>query len=708
MFTVKKIGFTILSLFILGLIGLVAIVLFVDPNQYKDKISHLVVDKTGRPLTIAGDLSWTLTPWLALNIQDMTLGNPKGFKGDFLYVQQAHVEIPLLKLIAGHLDISGLTLKNFKLHLQTNKKGQVNWSLDPSQTIAPEDAPSPQHAPAKTSKPSSRGMTLYDLAFKEGQIIWEDAPSNTTYRFEHFALSVDKLSLLSGLSTPIAMSTEFYSEPSPIKKPIQLKGKAKVDLGKQRIELINFQTQLEELMVQTNASINMASSTPTLSGKVSIPSFSPQALIQTLNINSQEHLPKKLAFDASIEANETGFDISNLLLAIDKGELKGNIKGGFDQKTPGDFSLKAHELDLDKLIYFVAALSASPELLAKTDKSQKPAAPQQSSASKESFTIPPQFKQLKLSGDFTGDHITLQNNTIEKLTFKMNAQQGVIDFSPIQMNLYKTAPQARLTLNLSQQVPIISLKATVDSFEMNDLLTGLGHPKKLYGSSSFQTELQTTGANPDALKRNLNGHANVHINQGSFVGADLVAMLDELKLAVKDIITGIKEKKPENLAVMLANGQSALKSHVDPSTHKKTAFDSLRAHTTIKKGVLDNRDLLVQHPKYKITGQGTVNLVTELVNYQASCYLTQSEKEDDIKEFLKETPVTVNITGAMQEPKVDIDTDGFMKAAMRYFQKTLLKKATTKIIDKILGSDKGDDGEGIGSTLEKALGDIFR
>ena len=54
-----------------GLIGLIVValvlvVVFVDPNDYRDDIERMVESKTGRQLTLSGDLHLSVFPWLAL------------------------------------------------------------------------------------------------------------------------------------------------------------------------------------------------------------------------------------------------------------------------------------------------------------------------------------------------------------------------------------------------------------------------------------------------------------------------------------------------------------------------------------------------------------------------------------------------------------------------------------------------------------------
>ena len=78
----------------------VAIYVFFDPNEYRDEISAAVKESTGRDLTIEGDLSLSLFPWLAIEVGRTELGNAEGF-GDqpFLEFEAASLSIRLMPLI---------------------------------------------------------------------------------------------------------------------------------------------------------------------------------------------------------------------------------------------------------------------------------------------------------------------------------------------------------------------------------------------------------------------------------------------------------------------------------------------------------------------------------------------------------------------------------------------------------------------------------
>jgi uncharacterized protein involved in outer membrane biogenesis len=75
----KIAGYVVGGLVALVVIALVLILLFVDPNDYRDDIEQLVERETGRDLTLTGDLKLSVFPWIALELGATSLGDAPGF-----------------------------------------------------------------------------------------------------------------------------------------------------------------------------------------------------------------------------------------------------------------------------------------------------------------------------------------------------------------------------------------------------------------------------------------------------------------------------------------------------------------------------------------------------------------------------------------------------------------------------------------------------
>jgi len=74
----KKLGYFFVAFVALFTVAAIAIFLFFDPNDYRDRIAEEVRRKTGRDLVIEGDLELSFFPWFAINIGKTSLSNAPG------------------------------------------------------------------------------------------------------------------------------------------------------------------------------------------------------------------------------------------------------------------------------------------------------------------------------------------------------------------------------------------------------------------------------------------------------------------------------------------------------------------------------------------------------------------------------------------------------------------------------------------------------
>ena len=74
------------SVLALILAAAVIIPLAVDLNDFKPEIEAAVKDKTGRTLTIEGDLKASVFPWLGISTGKISLNNASGFTVQIIYI----------------------------------------------------------------------------------------------------------------------------------------------------------------------------------------------------------------------------------------------------------------------------------------------------------------------------------------------------------------------------------------------------------------------------------------------------------------------------------------------------------------------------------------------------------------------------------------------------------------------------------------------
>ena len=99
-----------------------------DANQYKQDLSDLVREQTGRELEFFGDVSLTIYPALGMQLGAMSFSNAPGFSAQsMIKVNKASVSVDVASLITFSPQVDQLLLQNLEINLQKNKVGKTNW-----------------------------------------------------------------------------------------------------------------------------------------------------------------------------------------------------------------------------------------------------------------------------------------------------------------------------------------------------------------------------------------------------------------------------------------------------------------------------------------------------------------------------------------------------------------------------------------------------
>ena len=160
----KKILITFLVLILTVIIGGVTYIFTFDVNSYKGQIEKVILEKTGLPVSIKGQmqLSKSLNPTLI--IQDIEIKNAAGFPDTpFMTVKKTELSFDLVAFFKKIISVQNIELSDVSIQLQVNRKGQDNWSRIAQKVQSAEDKKSNKPALSKAAAVSSTAQTQIDL-----------------------------------------------------------------------------------------------------------------------------------------------------------------------------------------------------------------------------------------------------------------------------------------------------------------------------------------------------------------------------------------------------------------------------------------------------------------------------------------------------------------------------------------------------------------
>ena len=109
-----------------------------DPKDYVAFIDARVQQATGRELKIDGEVGYTLSLRPTIAAEGIRFQNaPWGSRPDMATVKRVEIQIALLPLLSGNVEIRGLTLIEPEVLLEIGRDGAKNWELKPKDEKKP-------------------------------------------------------------------------------------------------------------------------------------------------------------------------------------------------------------------------------------------------------------------------------------------------------------------------------------------------------------------------------------------------------------------------------------------------------------------------------------------------------------------------------------------------------------------------------------------
>lgn len=699
----------------LGILALILIIVLgfaftFNPNDYKNEIITLFKDKTGRDLSIPGDISLSLFPWIGIDLGAIEISNAKGFgKHPFAKMSHLQVRAKFWPLFQQRLEADTIVIEGLKLNLSKNKNGISNWDdlIKNTNRTKLSSKTTPKTSTKTTSEKGSSknilaAIALNGLEIRQAQFNWHDQQQKQKITIKDVQLSAGKLRP----ETKIPFNVEFHLQKksldarinfdsqivfssnvkqfffydtqltsimklAPLKKPLAPQFNSelmKLDLEKQTFNSKKLLLSEGSLKLQAKIAVKKLLSNPYVNSHISIHSFNPRTLAENFAIQlpaiEDKNALTQLSAQLDVKGTLKNIELSNIKLTLDNTHISGNAK---IKPAPASSSanLLVDNINFDR--YLPKPVLAKPE--SKTSKNKS------TNKNNEVALIPiALFSTINLDADLKIKKFRIKNTHWNNLHFATHAKNGRIQIKPLTMQGYDAKIQSDFTIKIVKNNALLSANLNIHNIKAGKLLSDLIGKDKLKGRTSITANFNTSGIKLSQLKQNLNGKFKLDLQNGTLKGFDLNHQQKVLKAKVKRQ-TIPAAPKPE-----------------------ETKIANLSASAIIKNGILNNKDLRASTPLSRIAGHGVVDIVKEQINYIASVKFTSSTdiKTDTPFEKMNAIPLDIHVRGTFDKPEIKVD---FQKALGQLLKKEL-KKQERKIKEKVTKDLKKE--------LEKKLGDKLK
>ena len=247
--------FIALGALVILLVAVVAIFVAVfDANAYKQDLSNLVLEETGRELRFTGDVSLTFYPALGMKLGGMSFANAPGFgELPMMRISEASVSVDVLSLLRFAPEIDKLILRDLEINLIRNKVGVNNWD---DLVAAPAPAAGAADSSATAPTPSSGTASISDdfelkgafagLEIENLRLLWLDEQAGERYQVTDLDISTGRIAPNESFPMTLHLDANTAAE-----------GDVSIDLGtdveylidQQRLSLNNMVLSLNEFTV---------------------------------------------------------------------------------------------------------------------------------------------------------------------------------------------------------------------------------------------------------------------------------------------------------------------------------------------------------------------------------------------------------------------------------------------------------------------------
>ena len=646
----------------LALLGLLLV--FVGPKvvnvqKYKPRILEKISEATGRQVTLNGDLSLSLFPWVGVAFSDFRLGNPNGFKNkDFVVVKSFEAHVKLIPLLSREIQVESFILDSPEIYLEKRKDGRANWEGLGQSSEAKRKTDTDTAKPGK-ARSRLKSFEINNFVIRDARLHYTDLQSGASKKVSGLTLQLTDINL----NSPISILFKAVVDD----KSVGLTGSIGPLGANPGIGPLPFDLAISALD-QVNAKVKGKLENPAgdlgYSLSVEVADFSPRKLLSGLGmkfpvVTSDPTALEAVAVNMSVNGTAKSVVIREGHLALDGSNLDFTSTVKSFDPLQLVFDGKLNSIDLDRY------LPPKAESTGKTNAGSGNAG-----SGRKTKTDYEPLRKIGLDVKMSVGEIKAQGGKLQKVQMHLVAKNGVLKFNPFAMELYGGNLASTATVNVKGAVPVTSLEARTTNVQVGPLLKDFAKKDFLEGNLVSNLVLSMVGDTPEAVKKSLNGKGELLFTDGAIVGIDLAGMVRNVQASF-----GLAEK---------------------PTEKPRTDFAELRAPFTVNNGLVSTPGTALQSPLLRITVKGDANLATEALDMRVEPKFVATLKGQGDTAERKGLMVPVIIRGTFSKPQFTPDLTAILQGQLPD------SESVKKVLEEGLAPGTGSPGDKA-KTIEQGI-----
>ncbi|MEG3694736.1 AsmA family protein, partial [Vibrio coralliirubri] len=607
--------------------AILALVLLVNPNQFKPLIVEQAQKHTGLELVIEGDISWQFFPSIGFELGQTELRNPEGFTQPNLFkVDTVGVDVSVTPLFSNQLEIGNITLDGAEFYLETLKDGRKNIDAltqasapqesEPVADASSESAPAPQEQ--TTTDASGWTINLAGVTVSNALFEMDDKQAGSFTKLYDVSLNLSEFAVDTWTTATFAASGEnnqqkFSAQGSAEFKlaegfasyalrNIDLNAKfndpatsiesAKIGLNTFEFDKVN---QLTYAVIGNAAGLDLdlkGGGELTVDSAISKVTLNKLTLDSTFKGDTLPQSPMKVDMlsDLSFDLNKSHLSFVLEKLQANAITLDGKADVTLSEIPKVRFSLHSPNIDLDEFL----GLGNTTETASTAPSGSAGGSTSNSGSSAPAKEVEPDLSALKtldVKGDITIDKFKANNAKMQNVKTAFSVNRGIAELTSFTSNLYQGSISATAKLDARKTPATYTAKKKIKGVKVQPLLVDVADNDMLEGTGNIDVNVKGKSLTPTGIKKNLVGTIAINFEDGA--------------------VNGI------NVAQLIRENYAKIKGEKVESTNEaqKTDFSAMKATLKVDKGWVSTNDLSAQSPLLRVTGQGKANFINETVDF---------------------------------------------------------------------------------------------
>lgn len=461
-----------------------------DFTRFIPYLQQQVKEKTGRELTVGGDIqvAFGLTP--SLTVGKVALSNPDWAKNPALFsAEEVTVSMELLPLLSREIAIRELSASGATVMLEKNSNGETSWALREKKAAA---APVAGKASAPAAAPA--------FTTRMGPVVLND--TRITYSDHGHGKDVSVTIPVLTLSTEENVHVVAELAIDGFNGSLTLDGAPLAELASKPVALVLELKGAEGASLSAKGKVKHLADTPELALALeakaeSLSAFSPLA---------GSALPKteRFHFAADAAGNAQELTLENLQAGLGEATATGHARLRLGEGKP-----------------LLTATIGVPSYTVSETKTAAPADAAPAAAIPEEKRVIPdiQFPAGALSAlnadvEFTVGEIKTSKQTVESVMGHLVLKEGILQVDPLQFKLREELIKGHFAYNTSGKQPVMNLSFATQGQDFGAFLEALGTTEKVKGGTfSGNVTLKGQGTGLHAMLPNVSGTVSLVVEK---------------------------------------------------------------------------------------------------------------------------------------------------------------------------------------------------